>query len=55
MAVTLSSILSIIIFVSIIPVLRATETLPESTIREKEAREHIKKVEKLVEESRKKA
>jgi len=40
----LSSILSIILFVSVIPVLRATETLPETTMRERKLREHIKKV-----------
>jgi len=54
-AAALSSILTIIIFASIIPVLRAPETLSESVIREKEAKEHVKKVEKLVEESRKKS
>jgi MFS family permease len=52
-AVALSLVLSIIIFASVIPVFRATETLSESIMREKEAREHIKKVEKLVKESRK--
>ncbi len=54
-AVALSLILSIIIFASVIPVFRATETLPESIIREKETKQHIKKVEKLIEESRKKS
>jgi MFS family permease len=50
-----SSVLSIIIFVSVIPVLRASETLPESIIRERKLKEHVKKVGELVEESKKTA
>jgi MFS family permease len=50
---SLSSTLSIVLFLSVIPVLRAKETLPESLIRERKLREHVKKVGKLVEESRK--
>ena len=52
-AVALSSVLSIIVFISVIPVLRATETLPETEIRERKLREHVRKVGELVEESNK--
>ena len=52
-AVALSSVLSIIIFIAIIPVLRATETLPETKIRERKLKEHIRKVGELVEDSNK--
>lgn len=49
----LSSVLSIIIFVSVIPVLRASETLPETKIRERKLKEHVRKVGELVKESKK--
>ncbi|MGD9131950.1 MAG: hypothetical protein PVH73_10330 [Candidatus Bathyarchaeota archaeon] len=49
----LSPMLSIILFISVIPVLYATETLPQTKIRERKLKEHVKKVGKLVEESRK--
>lgn len=50
---TLSSVLSIILFASVIPVLRAAETLPETKIKERKLSEHLKKVGELVEETRK--
>jgi MFS family permease len=50
---SLSSVLSIIIFISVIPVLRASETLPETSIRARRLKEHVRKVGKLVEESKK--
>ena len=50
----LSPVLSIMIFLSIIPVLYASETLPESRIRERELKEHLKKVGDLVSDSGKK-
>jgi MFS family permease len=50
----LYTILCFLIFVSIIPVWRAAETLPDSITRERKMREHIDKVGKLVDESKKK-
>jgi len=50
-----SQILSLILFLSIVPVLRAKETLPERSIGERRLREHIKKVGELVEETEKAA
>jgi MFS family permease len=50
---SLSSILSIVILVSVIPVLRAAETLPETKARARKLREHLDKVGKLVQESKK--
>jgi MFS family permease len=52
-ASALSSILSIIIFVSVIPVLRAKETLSETKIRARKMKEYIGKVGELVQESKK--
>jgi MFS family permease len=49
----LSPILSIVLFLSILPVLRATETLPGRKIRDRELKEHIEKIGKLIEESKK--
>lgn len=49
----LSAILSMIIFVSVIPVLYASETLPEIKIRERRLKEHIKKIREVVEETKK--
>lgn len=50
---TLSSILSIVLLASVIPVLRAPETMPEAKARARKLREHIEKVGKLVQESKK--
>ena len=47
----LSPILSILLFLSVVPVLFAQETLPEKTIRERKLKEHIGKVHKVVAES----
>jgi MFS family permease len=52
-ASTLSSILSIVILASVIPVLRAPETMPEAKARARKMKEHIEKVGKLVQESKK--
>lgn len=52
-ASVLSPVLSIILFLSVLPVLQAPETLPQAKVRARKLREHIKKVGKLVEESRK--
>lgn len=49
----LSPMLSIILFLSVIPVLRAKETLPEAGIRERKLKEHVRKVRELIEESKK--
>ncbi len=49
-----SQILSLLIFLSIIPVLRAKETLPERKIREMRLKEHTEKIGKLVKESKNK-
>jgi hypothetical protein len=51
---SLYTVLCIMTFISLVPLLRAPETLPESQIRERKLKEHVKKVGKLVEESRKK-
>jgi MFS family permease len=48
---SLSQILSIILFLSIVPVLRAKETLQESKIQERKIKEHIEKVGKIIKES----
>lgn len=47
-------ILSLILFLSIVPVLLAKETLPEPKMRERRLKEHVKKIGKLVSESKKK-
>jgi MFS family permease len=47
-------VLTIILFVSLIPLVYATETLPESKILEKQLEKHIKKVGELVEKSKNK-
>ena len=47
-------ILSLILFLSIVPVLRANETLPEPKMRERRLKEHVEKIGKLVSESKKK-
>jgi len=49
----ISPILSIILFLSVIPVLYASETLPESKMRERRFRKHIREVGKIVSESTK--
>jgi len=48
-----SQVLSLVLFLSIIPVLRTGETLPEAKIRERRLKEHVKKVGELVSESEK--
>jgi len=50
----LTAVLSVVILVSIIPILRAPETLPQQNIQERKLKDHIKKVEKLVRESKSK-
>jgi MFS family permease len=47
----LANILSILLFVSIIPVIRASECLSESKMRERELKEHMEKIEELLKES----
>lgn len=47
----LSTILSIILFVSVIPVLFASETLPENKMRARQLREYLSKVSQRVAES----
>jgi MFS family permease len=49
-----SQVLSLILFLSIIPVLRAKETLPDIKMRERRLKDHIEKVGKLVSKSKKK-
>jgi MFS family permease len=48
----LSPILSIILFLSILPVLRASETLPRKKLEAKKMKEHLEKISKLIEESK---
>ena len=52
-ASTISQVLSLILFLSILPVLKAKETLPASIMRLRKIREHIIKVTKLAQESKK--
>jgi MFS family permease len=49
----LAPILSIILFLSVILVSRAAETLPESNLRSRKMKDHLKKIEEVVEESKK--
>ena len=51
----LSPFLSIILFLSVLPILRVSETLPENKIRERKFKEHVEKLGKIVEESKKKS
>jgi Na+-translocating ferredoxin:NAD+ oxidoreductase RnfG subunit len=46
-----STILTVILFAAVFPLLSAVETLSESKIRERELREHAEKVGKIVKES----
>jgi len=48
----LAPILSIVVFLSIIPVFRAAETLPEKFVSDRKLKEHMKKVEEMVGEER---
>jgi MFS family permease len=48
-----STILSIILFVSVLPVLFAVETLSESKIRERKLKEYTEKVGKIIKETKK--
>ena len=48
-ATILSPILSVILFLSILPVLQAQETLPKKIINERKIKEHMKKVGELME------
>lgn len=49
----ISSFLSLILFLSIIPILRAKETLQESKIRGRKMKDYAEKVGKIIQESRK--
>lgn len=49
----LSPVFSIVLFLSVFPVLRATETLPRKKIRERQMKDHIEKVGKIVEDHKK--
>jgi DHA1 family bicyclomycin/chloramphenicol resistance-like MFS transporter len=49
----LSPVLSILLFLSVLPVLYASETLPETVLNERRLREHISKIGKIVDESKK--
>jgi MFS family permease len=52
-ASVLSSTLSIILFLSIIPILKAAETLPETKIRERKMKNYVEQVGKIIDESKK--
>jgi len=49
----LSPILSILLFLSVVPILYAKETLPEKKMRERELKKHLEKLSKVVAESEK--
>jgi DHA1 family bicyclomycin/chloramphenicol resistance-like MFS transporter len=49
----LSTVLSIILFVSVLPVLRASETLPENKLRARRMKKYFRKLEEVVQESKK--
>jgi len=51
-ASVLSSTLSIILFLSVIPILKAEETLPESAIRHQKMKKHIEELEKTIKETK---
>jgi len=51
-ASSLSTMLSIVIFLCVIPILRAPETLPEENIRARKLKSHIEKVGELIQESK---
>lgn len=51
-ASALTSTLSIILFLSVIPILKAEETLPESAIREQKMKKHIEELEKTIKETK---
>jgi membrane protein implicated in regulation of membrane protease activity len=46
-------VLSIILFLSVLPVLRASETLPQKKQEARKLKDHMDKVRKVIEESRK--
>ena len=48
----ISQILSGILFLSIIPIMRAKETLPEPKMQQRKMKEYTKKVEKLIEDTK---
>ena len=48
----ISQILSAILFISIIPIMRAKETLPEPKMQQRKMKEYTKKVEKLIEDTK---
>ncbi len=50
----LSPILSILLFVSVIPIVYAEETLPQSILNKRKMRKHLRNVEKMIAESKKK-
>ncbi len=49
----LSPILSVLLFLSVVPVLYAPETLPETNLKARKLKEHIRKVGKVIVESKK--
>ena len=49
---SLSQIMSFILFLSIIPILFAKETLPEPKVRERRLKEHMERIGKIVSESK---
>ena len=52
---SLSSIFSIILFVSVVPVLLAVEPLPESNKQARKLKDHLSKLEKLMQDEKKKS
>jgi len=48
---SLSTVLSIMTFLSVIPLIRVPETLPEAKIGERKLKEHIEKLGKIIQES----
>jgi MFS family permease len=52
-ASALSQVFSIILFLSIIPILRSKETLPREKIQDRKMKEHLEKIEELIQESKK--
>ena len=51
-ASSLSQVLSFILFMSIIPILMATETLPKERMQERKMKNHLKKLEEIIEENK---
>ena len=51
-ASAVTSILSLVLFIAVVPLLFAPETLPEEKVRKRRFKEHLEKVQKIIEEEK---